>query len=102
MKAILAGTKNVFQNYEVYPISAPRFRELSVSKMLAKVDEVVAVKSFLPDDVSEKNIERTYLFNVSTSQVLISFVAQIINTVYPQYFAAAIPEAHEKRKRPEK
>ena len=65
MKAVLSNKKKVLQNYEVETISAPRFRELSVKNIIKSIEGCVSILVYLPDDLTEKTVERAYLFNVS-------------------------------------
>ena len=70
MKQILAGKKQVFEKREVSMIQAPRFRELKVKNVLENISGLVSVQSFLPDDLTEKSVERDFLYNVSLNFTL--------------------------------
>ena len=64
IKEILSGERSVFQNHEIVPVNVPRYRELTVEKILEMIKSVPSVLKYLPSDVDDK-IPRSFLFNVS-------------------------------------
>ena len=104
MKDILSAERQVFQNHEIVPVTAPRYKELTVEKILEMVRQVPAVLRYLPSDCDSK-IPRSFLFNVSGLNLFVTISKlweKVVNTVVPSFFAKVIPDAEAKRQTPKK
>ena len=65
MKEVLAGTKNVFQNHEIVPVKAPRFKELTVARVYDMVKDIPAIMTYIPSESSADRLPRGFFFDVS-------------------------------------
>ena len=84
MKDILSGKKLVFQNNQVLPVNAPRFKELTVSRISVMVKNEPKILRYLPSDIETDRLPRSYFFTVSYNSDDDSLCfKQIINTVVP-------------------
>ena len=78
VKQLLAVQKKAFKLSEVRRIELPRYDELSIKVLLDMIHNDQAIRVYLRDDVSEdKPPSRTFLAN-------------IINSVYPKYLPHVI------------
>ena len=67
LKAILSGKKKHFLNKDVRRISVPRYKQLSLKKILEHVNTVDStISCYLPDDIDieDPQIDREFLFSV--------------------------------------
>jgi len=86
MKQILAGKKKYFQNFEIQPVTVPRYAAITMSLVLSKVKAKSRILEYLPDasELREKTVQRNYLFT-------------LINTLDAAYFPNLIDEVEKLR-----
>ena len=60
-----ARTAVVNKSNEIQKINAPRFKELTVSKVYDMVKDIPGITVYLPSDISGEKLNRSFLFDVS-------------------------------------
>jgi hypothetical protein len=65
LNAILSGDKQVLPAKRIKPIDAPKFKELSVQKVLEAIKSDTEVMKYIPDEkMSKKTPDRDFIFDV--------------------------------------
>ena len=66
LRGVLNGRKKVFKNEEVRKVRVPRYKELTVDKVMTHCVEKSEILSYLPDlpENGEPHVDRDFLFTI--------------------------------------